>query len=107
MAESYSNRLKTLWEMEKLLITSNFSFSNSVFKRLVSMGRQKVSLCGNGLNAGKIKISVFERVENIEEKGQNAGKQHFFPFLTIFSCLSKRNHHLTLYQMTSFLTGSN
>ena len=29
---------------------SNFSFSHSVFKRLVSQGRQKVLLCGNGLN---------------------------------------------------------
>ena len=29
--------------------TSNFSFSHSVFKRPVSHGRQKVSLCGNGL----------------------------------------------------------
>ena len=26
-----------------------FLFSHSVFKRLVSQGRQKVSLCGNGL----------------------------------------------------------
>ena len=32
------------------IVTSNFSFSHSVFKRLVSQGRQKVSLCGNGLN---------------------------------------------------------
>ena len=30
-------------------VTSNFSFSHSVFKRPVSQGRQKVSLCGNGL----------------------------------------------------------
>ena len=37
-------------EKEKLLVMSNFSFSHSVFKRLVSQGRQKVSLCGNGLN---------------------------------------------------------
>ena len=37
------------WEKEKLLFMSNFSFSHSVFKRLVSQGRQKVSLCGNGL----------------------------------------------------------
>ena len=29
---------------------SNFSFSHIVFKRLVSKGRQKVSLCGNGLS---------------------------------------------------------
>ena len=34
---------------EKLLITSNFSFSLSVFKRLIlPFGHQKVSLCGNG-----------------------------------------------------------
>ena len=37
------------WEKEKLLVTSNFSFSRSVFKRLVSQRRQKVWLCGNGL----------------------------------------------------------
>ena len=37
------------WEKEKLLVTSNFSFSHSVFKRFVSQGCQKVSLCGNGL----------------------------------------------------------
>ena len=37
---------------EKLLITSNFSFSHSVFKRLVSQGHEKVSLCGNGLSTG-------------------------------------------------------
>ena len=49
LEESYPNREKTLWEKEKLLVTSNFSFSHCVFKRLVSPGRQKVSLCGNGL----------------------------------------------------------
>ena len=32
-----------------MLVTSNFSISHSVFKRLVSQGRQNVSLCGNGL----------------------------------------------------------
>ena len=35
---------------EKLLVTSNFSISHSVFKSLVSQRHQKVSLCGNGLN---------------------------------------------------------
>ena len=33
----------------------NFSFSHSVFKRLVSHGRQKVSLCGNGLISNTVK----------------------------------------------------
>ena len=49
MLVSYPNGKKTLMEKEKLLIMSNFCFSHSVFKRLVSQGRQKVSLCGNGL----------------------------------------------------------
>ena len=46
----------------EIALTSNFSFSHSVFKRLVSQGRQKVSLSGNGL------IGVF-----------------FFPFVKPFS----------------------
>ena len=45
---------------EKLLVTSNFSFSHSVFKRLVSQRRQKVSLCGNGLTHSL--INHFETV---------------------------------------------
>ena len=35
MAGSSPNRKKTLWEKEKLLVTSNFSFSHIVFQRLV------------------------------------------------------------------------
>ena len=34
---------------EKMLVTSIFSFSHNVLKRLLSQTRQKVSLCGNGL----------------------------------------------------------
>ena len=34
---------------QKQFVMSNFSFSHSVFKRVVSQGRQKVSLCGNRL----------------------------------------------------------
>ena len=30
----------------------------------------------NKLNAGKIKISLFDRVENTGGKGENAGYQH-------------------------------
>ena len=43
---------------------SNFSFSHSVFKRLVSQGRQKVSLCGNGLKdkTGKSVASALETI---------------------------------------------
>ena len=42
-------RKKHCGKREELLVTSNFSFSHSLFKGLVSQGRQKVSLCGNGL----------------------------------------------------------
>ena len=46
---------KTLWEKEKLLVTSNFFFSHSVFKRLVLQTRENQGLFGKGLR----------RVENI------------------------------------------
>ena len=35
---------KTLWEKEKLLVTSDFSFSHSVFKRLVPQTHKKPGL---------------------------------------------------------------
>ena len=42
MTESSPNGFKKkLWEKEKLLITNNFSISNSVFKRLVPHTRKK------------------------------------------------------------------
>ena len=49
MAGSFPNRWKTLWEKEKLLVTSNFSFSCSVFKRLVQQTRKNQGLFGKGL----------------------------------------------------------
>ena len=48
-SRKFSRLVKNTVVKEKLLVTSNFSFSHSVFKRLVSQGRQKVSICGNGL----------------------------------------------------------
>ena len=48
-AESYPKGQKTLWEMEKLLVTSNFSFSHSVFKMLVSKGVKRCHCVGMGL----------------------------------------------------------
>ena len=40
---------KKLWEKEKLLVTSNFSFSHSVFKRLPLQTRKIKGLFGKGL----------------------------------------------------------
>ena len=39
-----------MWEKEKLLVTSNFSFSHSVFKRLVLQTRKNQGLFGKGLS---------------------------------------------------------
>ena len=44
---------KTLREKEKLLVTSNFSFSQNVFYSYISLVHQNAALCGNGL---KVKI---------------------------------------------------
>ena len=52
-SRKFFKRVENTVVKEKLLIRSNFSFSHSVFQRLVSQGRQKVSLCGNGLNIYK------------------------------------------------------
>ena len=49
MAESYLNGQKTLWKKEKLLVTSNFSFSHSVFKRIELQTRKNQGLFGKGL----------------------------------------------------------
>ena len=51
MADSSSKVQKTLWEMETLLVTSNFSFSPSVFKRPVLQTRENQGLFGKGLIA--------------------------------------------------------
>ena len=49
MAESSPYQQKTLWEKEKLLLTSNFSFYHSVFKRFLLQTRKNQGLFGKGL----------------------------------------------------------
>ena len=48
MAKSSQKGEKTLWEKEKLLIVSNFSFSHSVFKRIVPQTHKTKGLFGKG-----------------------------------------------------------
>ena len=59
MAASSLNGLKTLCEKEKLLVTSNFSFSHSVFKRLVRQTRENQGLFGKGLTLSQIKPGFY------------------------------------------------
>ena len=44
------DRVENIVGKGEIACTSNFSFSHNVFKRLLFQTRQKVSLCGNGLN---------------------------------------------------------
>ena len=48
---SYLIDLKTLWEKEKLLVTSNFSFSYHVFKICLLLMRQNEYICSKDLNS--------------------------------------------------------
>ena len=38
-----------MWEKEKMLVTSIFSFSHNVFKRLFPLRHQNILFCGKGL----------------------------------------------------------
>ena len=65
MEESYRKRSKTLREKEKLLVTSNFSFSHSVFKRLVLHTRKNQGLFGKGLNDISVTVEVCQNIKCI------------------------------------------
>ena len=45
---------KTLWEKNKLLVTSNFFFSHNVFKSCLLLTRQNEYLWSKGLKYGNI-----------------------------------------------------
>ena len=49
MENKYHLRKKTLWEKDKLLVPSNFSFSHNVFHSYISLVHQNAVLCGTGL----------------------------------------------------------
>ena len=56
--------------MEKLLVTSNFSFSHSVYKRLVSKGCQNMSLCGNALTRAITKCDEYPPKSSLQNNSQ-------------------------------------
>ena len=96
MEESYPNRLKTLWEKKKLLIASNFSFSHSVFKRLVSHGRQKVSMChcmaemfflNRVFQAKENHLLLFLQCFQSRQKSGSCGNELNYYKILVYSCL--------------------
>ena len=82
---SYLIEVKTLWEKEKLLVTSNFSFSHNVFKSCLLLMRQNEYLWSKGLNT----LSLYQSTK--------------FRFFQIGNFLADDKLHdcgLTFYQTT-------
>ena len=73
MVESSLKGLKTLWEKEKLLVTSNFSFSLSVFKRLILQTRKNQGLFGKGLNSDRF---LSKRLDLTNKRYRNIIRLH-------------------------------
>ena len=82
MAESFVNGQKTLWEKEKLLVTSNFSFSHSVFKRLALQTRKNQGLFGKELS----RVVVVTMIANDHETKENFLVNVDGYFISSFSC---------------------
>ena len=60
-ARDWLERVTTLGNIiakEKMLVTSIFSFSNKVFKRLPSKGHYKSAFCSKGLNLIKLHLML-------------------------------------------------
>ena len=75
MAESFPNGQKTLWEKDKLLVTSNLSFSHSVFKRPALQTRKNQGLFGKGLKDKNHHLSYFVVLKHFQFKIFSFGKE--------------------------------
>ena len=90
MSESSSNSWKTLWEKEKLHVTSNFSFSHSFFKSLVLQTRKNKGLFGKGLN-----IFFYNKPSVLHHK-----KTVVVCHLSLQQLVSFQRHTMLYYQVT-------
>ena len=105
MTENFQKGWKTLLEKEKLLVTSTFSISHSVFKRPVVLTCKNQGLFGNELNKSTTCVCQLSNVWCLIEdkksklkKGHNSGrKMHFeFPPLTVPIALQTMNTYFEL-----------
>ena len=82
---------KKLWEKEKLLVTSNFSFSHSVFKRLVLQTLKNKGLFGKRLREGRSNTEVTKTFTDVrKENGSLEEIEQFRLFVLLFGIY--RNH---------------
>ena len=85
MVESSLEVQKTLWEKEKLLFTSNFPFSHSVFERLVLQTIKNQGLFGKGLKKILVYFLLKKYVKPLSGLKLNSyfHKQHYCMTLVI------------------------
>ena len=89
-----------MWEKEKLIVTSNFSFSHIVFKRLQLQTSKNQGLFGKGLTLyHTIKRQFNDPVKEAFwkhcRKRRKCWEPAFSPFPTMFSTLSKTNFNFS------------
>ena len=58
-AGKFTKKGRKHWEKEKLLVTSNFSFSHSVFKRLALQIRKNKDLFWKGLSGERVGLMTW------------------------------------------------
>ena len=68
--------------MEKLLVTSNFSFSHNVFYGYISLVRQNAVLCGNGVKMVPdygtwVNVCVVNEAKNMKKRELTLTSQLF------------------------------
>ena len=99
---------KALWEKEKFLITSSFSFSHSVFKRLVLQTRKHKGLFGKGqilVNLTENSKFVSEMSETLWEKEKMLVTSIFFISFNVFFRVPSQAHYKSLLSLTSSRLG--
>ena len=74
--------MKTLWEKEKMLVTSIFSFSHNVFKRPICQGQRSRDFVVNDPRK--------KPFDNIVGKAENVGNHHFLLFPQYFLSFAKQ-----------------
>ena len=100
-------------EKEKLLVTSNFSFSHNVFHSDISLVHQNVSSCCKGLISLACHTMFNDPEKSFENtfgKGRKCWSPAFSPFPEMFSTFSKEksNHfsHIQIVIMQMVLINS-
>ena len=74
---NYQNELNTLWQKEKLLALSNFSFWNNVFKIRLLWSLQKASICGNGLKGTSLSERTYFGMKFIHPLADKMPLNHY------------------------------